>query len=302
MKCIFIYNPKSGKGKVTKKLALIESTLKQKFSRVTIYATKSAEDTIRIAKDSCDKYDAIIFAGGDGTFNDIASGVSGCDIRPILGYIPTGTVNDIARNLRISRNIKKALKVITDGNYMYHDVGTINDSYFIYVSAIGTFTEVSYRTKQKAKKTFGRLAYVFDGLKEIVAPKTLNVHIETENESIEMKVPLVLITNTRSVGGIPFNRTGHLNDGEFDIILVKKGKHTKGLINIAKLFTFGIGRKKVARHFISLRGSKIRVKVNDDITWCVDGEVGPKGEVLIKNLHNHLRIYVPKKTIKTNIK
>lgn len=302
MKCIFIYNPNSGKGKVVKKLSLIKSTLKQKFSEVTVYATKSAEDTINIAKDSCDRYDAIIFAGGDGTFNDIASGVSRCNNRPILGYLPTGTVNDIARNLRISRNIKKSLRVITDGNFMYHDVGTINNSYFIYVSAIGTFTGVSYRTKQKTKKKYGRLAYVFDGLKEIVVPKTINVHIETENEAIEMKVPLVLITNTKSVGGIPFNRTGHLNDGEFDIILVKKGKRTKGLINIAKLFTFGISRKKVARHFLSLRSSKIKVKVDDEITWCVDGEAGPKGEVFIKNLHNHLRIYVPKKTIKTNIK
>lgn len=295
MKCIFMYNPHSGKGKIIKKLPLIKSTLSQKFETVDMYATKSAEDTIYTAKESCGKYDALIFAGGDGTFNDVTCGVSSCENRPVLGYLPCGTVNDIARNLGISRNIKKALNVIIDGNYMYHDVGKINDHFFMYVCAIGTFTGVSYRTKQKAKKVFGKLAYVFDGLKDIVSPKIINVKVETPSEIIEMDVPLVLIANTKSVGGIPFNRYGHLNDGEFDIILVKKGV-SKGLLNILKLFTFGIKQKKVARHFLCMRGSSFTIKVNDDITWCVDGESGPQGEVKVINLHNHLRIYVPKKS------
>jgi len=224
----------------------------------------------------------------------VTCGVATCETRPILGYIPSGTVNDIARNLGISRNIKKALQVIIDGNYMYHDVGKINDTYFMYVSAIGTFTGVSYRTKQKTKKIFGKLAYVFDGLKDIVNPKMLDVKVETSSEIIEMEVPLVLVTNSKSVGGIPFNRNGHLNDGEFDIILVKKGVR-KGLVNILKLFTFGIGRKKTARHFLCMRGSELKIKVDENVTWCVDGEAGPKGEVKIINLHNHLKIFVPKK-------
>lgn len=295
MKCIFLYNPRSGRGSIKKKLPLIKSTLLKKFDTIDIYVTKSALDTVNIARESCEKYDAIIFSGGDGTFNDVICGVSSCEKRPILGYLPSGTVNDIARNLGISKNIKKALQVIIDGNYMEHDVGMINDHYFMYVSAIGTFTGVSYRTKQNAKKFFGRLAYFFDGLKDIVSPKIIKATVETADEIIEMEVPLVLVVNSKSVGGIPFNRTGHLNDGEFDIILVKKGIR-KGLLNIFKLFTFGIGRKKVARHFLCMRSSSFTIKVDDEITWCIDGEVGPQGEVKIVNLHNHLKIYVPKRS------
>ena len=166
MKCIFIYNPKSGKGKVLKNLEYIKTELKKKYSVVDIYETKSQEDTISKSKQSCYEYDTIVFAGGDGTFNDVTCGIAECDKRPILGYIPTGTVNDIARNLKISKNIKKAVKNIIDGQYVNHDVGIINGRYFIYVAGVGTFAATSFRTKHKFKKVFGKFAYALDGLQE----------------------------------------------------------------------------------------------------------------------------------------
>lgn len=292
MKCIFLYNPFSGKGRVLKHLPIIEKTLKEKFTYVEIYQTKSVEDTIKKAQDACGVYDVIVFAGGDGTFNNVATGIASRENRPIIGYIPTGTVNDIARNLKISKNINKALKVITDGNIINHDVGKINDRYFMYVSAVGTFTGVSYRTEQKAKRLYGKLAYVFDGIKDIVSPQIIDVKIETKSEIVQMKAPLLLIINTISVGGIKFNRRGHLNDGFFDVVIVKKGR-TKGLYNILKLFLLGIGRKKRTGHFLCLKAKEFRVTVDDNVTWCVDGEAGPKGEVLIKNLHSHIQIYSP---------
>jgi YegS/Rv2252/BmrU family lipid kinase len=289
-----MYNPNSGKGKIKRKLKLIESVLRQKFSEVTIYATKSAQDTREVASDSCGKYDAIIFSGGDGTFNEVLCGVSKNENRPILGYIPSGTINDIARNLGISRRVKQALHTIVEGEVMNHDVGLINDRYFMYVCAIGTFTGTSYRTKQHIKKKLGKIAYAIDGLKDIINPKPIDLRIESEQRSLETKAPLVLVLNSMSVGGIKFNKNGHLNDGLFDIIIVKNGI-TKGLFNIIKLFLFGIRHKKEHRHFIYLSSSDSIIKINDDIQWCTDGEAGPKGSARIINLHNHIQIIVPKK-------
>lgn len=294
MKCIFIYNPNSGRGSILKKLDYIKKRLEEKYSEVVIYPTKSQADTKAIAKDSCERYDAIIFSGGDGTFNDIACGVSRSDIRPPLGYIPSGTVNDIARNLGISRRIKKALKTILDGHLIYHDVGKINNRFFLYVAAVGTFTGVSYRTKQKTKKIFGRLAYAFDGLKDVISPINSDIIVTTETETLQMKVPLLLVINSISVGGVPINRYGHLNDGLFDIVLVKKGVGN-GLLNILKLFTFGIRIKKITKHFVCLKSSKFSIDVGDDVIWTIDGEAGPKGKVEIENIHNHLQIFVPLK-------
>ncbi len=293
MNCIFIYNPNSGKGKIVKYLDYITKTLKSKFDEVTLYATKSGEDTRLQASLACGKYDVLVFSGGDGTVNDIITGISVNENRPILGYIPSGTVNDISKNLRISRNPKKAVRNIVDGDIINHDVGMINDNYFMYVSAVGTFTGVSYRTAQHLKRKFGKIAYAVDGLKDIVSPKIVDLKISANGHNYKLLVPLVLIMNTKSVGGIAFNKYGHLNDGYFDIVIVKNGVN-RGLANIAKLMIFGIRRKSLHKHFIFIKASDFTVTVPDDVTWCIDGESGPKGEVHIKNLHHHIRFFVPK--------
>lgn len=294
MKCLFMYNPNSGKGRIVKHLKYIESKLKEKYDIVHMYQTTSSEDTIRAANDACGVYDALVFSGGDGTFNDVITGVSSNNSRPILGYLPSGTVNDIARNLKISRNIKRALDNVIHGDIFNHDVGKINDRYFMYVVAAGTFTEVSYRTEQRIKRKLGKLAYVVDGMKDILNPIFTNVMIEADGIEVSDMASLVLILNSKSVGGIPFNKHGHLNDGLFDIVMVKKG-FFKGVFNIFKLFTFGVSRRRKRKYLVSLRATNIKVYVSDDVVWTLDGEKGPSGNIEIQNLHKHLQIFVPKR-------
>ena len=244
---------------------------------------------------ACGEYDSIIFSGGDGTFNDVCNCVSKNEMRPILGYIPSGTANDISKNLKLSKNFKKALKVIIEGNTIKHDVGMINDMYFMYVCGCGTFTSVSYETSQKWKKIFGRLAYAFDGMKELQAPTVVNAKILLDSgEVVEHNCPLFLVLNSRSIGGIPMNKRGHLNDGKFDVVACKKfWTYIGGIINLVLIGTFK-GRDHSA-YYDFYRSSEIEINVSDDIIWCVDGERGPKGNVKIKNLPGWLTIYVPKK-------
>jgi len=292
MNCIFIYNPTSGKGKIKKKRDYIKKTLEIKFRHVEIYETKSAEDTYLKAVEVCGKYDALIFAGGDGTFNDIACGVASQSVRPILGYFPSGTVNDIAKNLKIPKNIKRALKVILQEQTVFHDVGKINDKYFIYVAALGTFTSISYRTKQISKKIFGRMAYAFDAVKDIFKPSVNRVKIEIDGQVAAYETPLVLILNSISVGGFPFNRKARLNDGCFDVMIVKKGVH-KGFFNIIRLFISGLFGFRNNRTMKYYTDSRFVIEAEPESQWCIDGEAGPKGTVHIENLHNHIEIYIP---------
>lgn len=301
MKCVFIYNPKSGRGKVLKKIDLISSTLKQKFDVVDLYESKSSSDVTEKVKEFAKEYDAIIFAGGDGTFNNVACGLASEERRPVLGYIPSGTANDIARNLGISRNIKKALKNIIDGATFRHDVGRINDSYFMYVATIGACTGTSYTTKHTAKKFLGRLAYIKDGLDEFFKTPVSNIKYISEEKILETTSPLLLVMNSKSVGGMSFNKYGHLNDGAFDVIFVKNDK-TKGRLNIIWTFLYGLLGGRWKKCATLLRSSKFTIEVDDSVTWCVDGEEGPKGTVIIKNLKGHLEIYVPKKKIKNKKK
>ena len=154
MNCIFIYNPVSGKGKIAKQLDYIVNSLKETYSQVDVYATKAAGDMARFASDAIGKYDAIVFAGGDGSFNEILQAIAKAENPPILGYIPSGTANDIGHTLKIPKNVKKALKIIKEGKEAKLDCMKVNDQYAMYVVCAGAFVSATYTTSQKLKNKF----------------------------------------------------------------------------------------------------------------------------------------------------
>lgn len=293
MKCIYIYNPVSGRGVGEYMLGYIIKNLHKKYDSVDVRQSKSSSDLIELARAACSSYDAIIFSGGDGTFNDVARGVASEARRPPLGYIPTGTANDNARNLGIKRNLRKAIKTILAGKTIKHDVGMINGDYFMYVLAFGACSATPYKTEHKVKKILGSFAYLSYGINEFFTTPVSFVKVKTETDDIEMECPLLLVMNSKSVGGITFNRYGHLNDGTFDIIIIKDD-NAKGRFNILQTFIYGLFGRRWKKSAIFLKSSEFTITVPDDITWCVDGQKGPNGEITVKNLKGHLEIFVPR--------
>lgn len=100
----------------------------------------------------CGVCGVLIFAGGDGTFNMVANAVAKQETRQILGVIPTGTINDAAKNFKITRGIKRCLKIIKNKKVTQFDICKNNDEYFAFASAIGVFKDIPYAKKVSKKK------------------------------------------------------------------------------------------------------------------------------------------------------
>ena len=166
MRCLFLYNPVSGRGKIAKKLGRIVRALERKYGTVDTYATKGRGDMARAAAEATEKYDALVFSGGDGSFNEVVQGVAGAGRIPELGYIPCGTVNDVAHSLGIPKRLGGALKVILSGERALLDCMKINDRYAMYIVAAGAFTSATYSTPQKLKRQVGRIAYGVEGIRK----------------------------------------------------------------------------------------------------------------------------------------
>ena len=168
-KCLFIFNPISGSNKkLMRYFDYIEKKLKENYDEVDIVPTEYAGHAIKLASEACGKYDSLIFSGGDGTFSEVVKGIGEQKRPPTLGFIPSGTVSDMANNYNIPRNIKKALKICLEGNKTKIDVCKINDSYFTYVCGLGTYTNATFKTDPKLKKKYGRMAYFLQGAKEVL--------------------------------------------------------------------------------------------------------------------------------------
>ncbi len=299
LKCVFIYNPVSGKGKVAKKLAYIEKTLRQKYDEVEILATKKSGDMAKFARESLGKTDAIVFAGGDGSFNDLLQGVADCENMPEIGYIPSGTVNDIARTLKIPRKIKKALKVILNGRVEKLDCMKANDKYAMYVIAAGLFTRASYATDQKQKNEIGKIAYFIEGIRNEFAFDMFDLGITENGEQQKRNCVLVSFMNSRSVAGFPINRSANLQDGKIEVAIVEEKTNRLGfwgkvraVLSVCSLFLFGYKAKH--KQLIRLSGTTFEVAVSDDVIWNFDGEKGSNGKLNIQVIPARINMIVPK--------
>jgi len=296
MKCLYLYNPESGKGKILKHIPYIKNKLSAYYDEVVVLETSVKEVTKQIY-DLVPSFDVIVFSGGDGSFSHVVNGIMKYEYRdrPILGYIPSGTTNDMARNLKLpKKSIKKSLDIILKGSYQKYDAGKINDQYFVYVAGIGTTTQVSWRTKRSNKKAFGRAAYFGNALNDFFKMESINASIEIDDKIYEYKSPLILICNTKTTGRLFINKNRNLNDGHFEVYIVK-GEKIRGAFKVIFSFiagAFGIKNMNCYHYF---KTNFVRIKHTSQIPWCIDGEKGMNGNVEIKCIPNAFKIFVKDK-------
>ena len=273
MKCLLIYNSKSGRQNIVKNIDYIVSVLKTKYDVVDKKASFYDGETRDMAKEACGKYDTIVVAGGDGTLHEVICGIGAQEIKPKIGILPAGTINDVSRSLKISQNYKKALNKILEGRTISHDLFKMNDEYGIYASAIGLLTDISYKVNSKPKKKFGKLAYYFSIPKFMFGHDALNIELSVNGENIKQKSSLILVLNSRSVAGRKVDKKNSLNDGIVNLIVFpsKKNKIKLGeIVKIVMFFAFGM-RKKSKKYKI-ITTSKFSLKLDSLKNLNVDGE------------------------------
>lgn len=290
---LFVYNPRAGKAQIRSNLLDIIDIFVKAGYEVTVYPTQTAGDAVGVVRNRKPGYDIVVCSGGDGTLDEVVTGMMQCDEKLPVGYVPAGSTNDFANSLGIPKNMSKAADVVVNGRDFACDIGAFNRDTFIYVAAFGLFTEVSYETKQDIKNVLGHAAYLVEGVKRIPAVRSYALKISYEDRVIEGDFLYGMITNSYSVGGFK-GITGKgvsLDDGLFEVTLIRKPTNPIELNNI---FLALADKKVKSEHLYSFRTSRIKVESEEPVKWTLDGEYG--GEHLsakISNCHRAIKIRVP---------
>ena len=292
---LFIYNPRAGKEKIRSNLLDIIDIFTKAGYEVTAYPTQAKGDGILAVKERCrEGFDLIICCGGDGTLDEVVTGMVQCDHRIPIGYVPAGSTNDFANSLKIPRNMIKAAQSIVDGQIFQCDVGEFNVDVFVYIAAFGIFTDVSYETRQDMKNVLGHMAYILEGMRRLSTIKAYRMKVEGDDISVEGEFLFGMVTNSTSVGG--FKRiTGkyvELDDGVFEVTLIKKPMNALELNQImAALVSGNINTESM----YCFKTSSLRIESEDVVAWTLDGEFGGKHkEVEIIDRKQALKILVPR--------
>ena len=125
---LFIFNPRSGKGQIRNKLMDIIDVFVKGGYEVVVHPTQGAKDAEKMAKIMAEEVDLIVCSGGDGTLDEVVTGLMEIGASVPLGYIPAGSTNDFANSLEISRDMVKAAQDIVDGHLFSVDVGSFKHS------------------------------------------------------------------------------------------------------------------------------------------------------------------------------
>lgn len=289
-KMLFIFNPSSGKARIKNQLFEIIQFYTEKGYAITIYPTQQPGDGYAYIKELQDDYELIVCSGGDGTLNEIISGILDSGKLRKIGYIPSGSTNDFGRSIGIPQDLKKALDITSNGTPYGIDVGHFNEKYFIYVAGFGAFTKISYSTPQKIKNNLGYVAYVLQGIKELSELRNYHVSLEHDQGQLEDDFMIGFIMNSFSIAGFknPIGYLTELNDGLFEILLIKRPANIVELQEtIASLLSGTLDSERIT----CVRTSCARIK-SDAMDWTLDGEFGGRYEnVEVTNIRQAVQVY-----------
>jgi len=274
-KALLIVNFYSGMGRAKTVLSDVIDILSKGGFLCTVYLTKNKATTIDTAREAYKEYDIVIAIGGDGTLSEVVNGVMMGEKNIPVGYIPTGSTNDMAKSLGIPTNHKEAAETISMFIPRKYDVGMFNDRYFTYIAATGAFTKVSYATSQSMKNAMGHLAYVLEGIKSVSEIQKIRITGTTDRGSFDGEYLFCSLSNSTSVGGLIQLDRGMVlfNDGLFELCLISAPKTGQEMMELIG----DIMQSDFDNPLISLRKiSHAELTIPASAEWTLDGEDGGK--------------------------
>lgn len=293
---LFIYNPHAGKGRILPKLGEIIDIFVKGGYLVEVYPTQGPRDAIKKASKASKRFDLVVCSGGDGTLDEVVTGMVEGERKFTIGYIPVGTTNDYATSLKISKDIIEAAEDIVLGKPYAYDVGRFNQGVFVYIAAFGVFTEVSYATDQSYKKMLGHVAYILQGIKSLAEIKSYKMKVTIDDRVYEDEFIYGMVTNSVSVGGFK-SLTGpnvKLDDGLFEVTFIKRPKNVFDLQDMISSLLLGEDKSEM---IISCKSSKVKVEAEQEVAWTLDGEFGGNlKDVVIENEMQRMQIIQNKAT------
>ena len=286
-KAMVIINPTSGGEQALNYKEKIENKAKEYFEVVETRITEKALDATHFAEEAAkEKYEAVIVFGGDGTVNEVISGIAEKEYIPKLGIIPGGTGNLITKLVQIDQDIDKAIESLDFNLTNKIDIGKANDNYFGYIFSVGSLPEAIHNVEIEDKTKFGMFAYAINTVKSVIRDEVFNIKVETENGNYEGDASqvLVLLSNYFSDKKIfDENKVGYAN-----ILILKDASIFSKLSLIPDLLKGDVVENDSIEY---IKAKTIKISSDIEIESDIDGDQSDDLPVEIKVLGNHIEIY-----------
>ena len=292
-----IINPSSGREKSLTDLDSILMYLSGTgdLTRTDICYTAGRFDAMNYAMQTdASQYDAIVALGGDGTVNEVVTGMMRGGIDLPLAIHTSGTVNDFATINNLPQAPSDFARMLLKPSIVNVDCGKVNDNYFLNVVAGGLLTDVAYKANSDVKTLIGPAAYWLSAMKDIQdINRTIPVKITANGNTYEEDIIMFMISNTKSVGGFRSLMTkADITDGKLDLLVLKK---LEAIEIVPLLGSLVIGDHINNENVIYVQSDDILIESPEKITLDIDGEEGPDLPARVSCIKEAIKLIVPGK-------
>lgn len=294
----FIYNPLSGLG---------ASGIASYVERIgSVYAERGIDlEARRLDFDAhpseslegldAETFDHLLIAGGDGTINFVVNELIAQKIDIPIAVIPSGTANDFATTIGMSRDPLDACRQILCGDVRRVDLGCVNGDCFVNVFSFGLFTNVSQNTPTVWKNTIGKAAYIMGGVSELMHIHSIPVSITSDGGDFDGNALIVLAFNGKSAGNFKLASMAEVDDGYLDVLVLRSGSML-GISTVQMFlhYIFG-GVGEPPKDVLHIRCRRMRIASAMDEPTDVDGQPGPRLPVELECRAAAIRMIMPGK-------
>lgn len=284
-----IYNPNSGRGLLVDKLDKIIEIYQKNSYFISIHRISNDIDLSLAFEDVDQSFHHILIAGGDGTVNNVINKMKSNNLDIPIAVLPVGTANDFARGIGMPDSIEEGLEQILNSEIKEIDLGKVNDTYFVNILSTGLFTDISHKVDPQLKKNFGRFAYYVRGIQDIYNIKPLDIDVVSKDvEYLEGKY-MMFVFNGRTAGRIPLAYKAELDDGLFDVIIIKARGIKKSINTFLKILngTY-LEDEEIVEYF---KTDELFIQSDEDIIIDIDGERGPVCPLEINCIKGGMKVF-----------
>ncbi|WP_116789459.1 diacylglycerol/lipid kinase family protein [Flavobacterium psychrotrophum] len=287
-KFLLIINPIAGGIDKTELVTAVRDFASAERIELIEYETTGDDDQVAI-KGLYEEHEParILVAGGDGTIKIVAEAVEHHDV--IIGILPAGSANGLSVDLELPDDLQENLKVAFKGHAMEMDMVCINGKKSLHLSDLGANAELV--KNYEGSNIRGKLGYALQAINTLKGlGEPFIVTVEANGKSTETEARMVVIANTQRYGtGVTINPVGKMNDGKFEIVILKN----LDIILIGKILAGNMPLDD-KEHVEIISAKQATVTTNVPVSFQIDGEFcGEESKLDIKILHKQLRVAIP---------
>jgi diacylglycerol kinase (ATP) len=284
---IMIVNPVSGGMDKSELIHQAANFAAKENLNFVLYETCADNDDAKI-KGLYKKFkpDRVIVAGGDGTVKLVAEALESEDF--ILGILPAGSSNGLATDLGLPKSIEENLRIAFQNDFLEMDMIVVNGKKSLHLSDLGLNATLIKNYHEGSMH--GRWHYALQAFKTLIDTDVdFSATITVNSEVTEYEARMIVIANSKKYGtGVIINPNGIMNDGKFEIIILKN----LDLIVFGKIITGNMPLESEDITIIS--ADKATIKTNFPVSFQMDGEYyGAETEFNIDIAPKKLKVAVP---------